>query len=72
MKTANLTRFVGREWPLFALPENDRRQDTDKTIAVEIGRFNAKKWGIRMAAKFMANENVPEQVARRVLLGIST
>lgn len=72
MKTANIIRFVGREWPLFAPPENDRRQDTDKTISVEIGRFNAKKWSIRMAAKFMADENVPVQVARRVLLGIST
>lgn len=48
-----------------------RRQDVDKRIDVEIGKSHAKHWGIRSAAKLMADENVPAQVARRVLLGIS-
>ena len=71
MNTADLNRFVGREWPLIVIPKKDRRWDIDKRIEVEIGKFHAKNWGIRSAAKFMADENIPEKVARRTLLGIS-
>lgn len=48
-----------------------RREDADKRVEVEIGKYHAKHCGVRSAAKMMADENVPEQVARRVLLGIS-
>ena len=71
MNTADLNKFVGREWPMITIPKKDRRWDIDKRIEVEIGKFHAKHWGIRSAAKFMADENIPEKVARRILLGIS-